>query len=506
MPGAKALSEVNPAERFSVTVLLRPKSEMAIAAKNGKAALAAKRHLTREEFAAKHGAHPEDIQKVEEFAHDNELDVSSVDLARRSVVLSGTVASFNRAFRVDLKRYEHAGGEYRGRTGSVYVPQSLAKVVQGVFGLDDRPHAKPHFRVLNGSGGIAPRSGSTSYTPVQVAKLYNFPSGATGAGETIAIIELGGGYKTTDLNTYFSALGVSPQVSAVSVDGGHNSPTGSANGPDGEVMLDIEVAGAVAPKARLVVYFSPNTDRGFLDAITTAVHDPIRKPSIVSISWGGPEASWTAQALTAFNQAFQAAAKLGVTVCVASGDNGSTDGATNGRQNVDFPASSPYVLACGGTSLMASNGHISQETVWNDGANGGATGGGVSDVFAKPAWQSSAGVPPSANPGHKSGRGVPDVSGDADPETGYRVRVDGVNTVIGGTSAVAPLWAGLTALLNQKLGRSVGYMNPFLYGTGHSTLHDIVIGNNGAYPAKPGWDACTGWGSPNGGALLTAMH
>jgi kumamolisin len=210
-----------------------------------------------------------------------------------------------------------------------------------------------------------------------VASLYNYPAG-TGQGECIGIVELGGGYRPADLTTYFAGLGVPlPKVSAVSVDHGKNQPTGDANGPDGEVMLDIEVAGAIAPAAQIAVYFAPNTDQGFLDAVTTAIHDTTNKPSVISISWGGPESSWTQQSLTAFDQAFQAAAAMGITVCVAAGDGGSSDGATG--DNVDLPASDPYVLACGGTSLQASGNSITSETVWNDGAQGGATGGGNGD-------------------------------------------------------------------------------------------------------------------------------
>jgi kumamolisin len=331
-----------------------------------------------------------------------------------------------------------------------------------------------------------------------------------GAGECIALIELGGGYKTTDLSSYWSQLKLTetPAVSAVSVGNGSNNPTGDPNGPDGEVMLDIEVAGSIAPGAKIVVYFADNTDAGFLNAITTAVHDSTNSPSVVSISWGGPESSWTQQAMTSMDEAFQSAAAMGVSVCVAAGDDGSTDGVTDGLNHVDFPASSPNVLACGGTQLVASGNNITSETVWNELANNeGATGGGISDVFPLPSYQTGAGVPPSANPGRNVGRGVPDVTGDADPTTGYVTRVDGNPDVIGGTSAVAPLWAGLIALINQSIGKPVGFINPLLYqdaGTARN-LNDITSGNNGAYSAGPGWDACSGLGSPIGTQVATAL-
>jgi kumamolisin len=350
-----------------------------------------------------------------------------------------------------------------------------------------------------------------SYTPLQVATLYNYPTGVDGSGECIALIELGGGYKPADLTNYWKQLKLSktPTVSAVSIDNGSNNPTGDPNGPDGEVMLDIEVSGAIAPGAKIVAYFADNTDAGFLNAITTAVHDSTNNPSIVSISWGGPESSWTGQAMTSMDEAFQAAAAMGVTVCVAAGDDGSTDGVTDGLNHVDFPASSPNVLACGGTKLVASGNSISSETVWNELANNeGATGGGISDFFTPvPTWQASAGVPPSANPNHNVGRGVPDVTGNADPTTGYVTLVDGNSDVIGGTSAVAPLWAGLIALINESIGKPAGFINPLLYQnvSADDDFNDITTGNNGAYSAGKGWDACSGLGSPIGTQVAAAL-
>ncbi|HEX9339082.1 MAG TPA: S53 family peptidase, partial [Pseudonocardiaceae bacterium] len=284
-----------------------------------------------------------------------------------------------------------------------------------------------------------------------------------------------------------------------------NDPAGA----DGEVLLDIEVLGALAPGAHQLVYFAPNTDQGFLNAISTAVH-ATPTPAVVSISWGQSEDQWTAQARTAMDQAFADAAALGVTVCVAAGDDGSADGMTDGAAHVDFPASSPHALSCGGTSLrLTASGAERSEEVWNDGPGNGATGGGVSDVFAVPSWQEHVGVPTRAG-GTTTGRGVPDVAADADPATGYNVFVDGKAAVIGGTSAVAPLWAALVCRLTQGLGRPLGLLQPVIYATaaaGRATtgFRDITVGNNGAYQAKAGWDACTGLGVPEGAALLTVL-
>jgi kumamolisin len=454
--------------------------------------------LSREDFAAAHGASPGDIDAVRRFAADRGLAVGNVDSGRRSVELAGSLEALAAAFGTTLSLYrDDSGLEYRARTGQLFVPAELEGVVIGVFGLDERPQARPQFR---------PRANATSqYTPPQVAAAYAFPAGLTGKGECIALIELGGGFRTTDLSAYFSMLDiVPPTVVAVPVDGGSNAP-GTPDGPDGEVMLDIEVSGSIAPEATIAVYFAPNTDQGFIDAVTTAIHDTAHRPSVVSISWGSAESTWTEQAMTQMEQAFIAAAAMGVTVTAAAGDNGSSDGASDGLQHADFPASAPHALGCGGTRLQIVNGAIEAETVWNDGPGQGAGGGGISDVFPVPDYQQHASIPPSVNPGGHVGRGVPDVCGDADPDTGYTVRVDGETIPIGGTSAVAPLWAGLVALLNQGLGKPVGFLQPFLYSGAGSGLHDIVSGSNGAYNAGPGWDACTGLGSPDGAELLKGL-
>jgi kumamolisin len=513
LPGARAVGKADPTERLEVSLMLRRRN--ADAFQQRATGLMRRRraggHLARDEFERQFGADNADIDAVKRFASARSLSVVQEDAARRAVVLSGTVAQFEHAFGVNLERFEHPGGSYRGRVGSIHLPDELHGRVEAVLGLDDRPAARPHFRRARPSPGNvhwhAERGAATSYTPLQIASLYNFPAG-TGQGECVGIIELGGGERMADLTTYFSALGINPgpKVTVVSVDHGKNHPTGDPNGPDGEVMLDIEVVGAIAPQANIAVYFAPNTDAGFLDAITTAIHDKTNNPSVISISWGGPESSWTEQSMTAFDSAFQSAAMMGITVCVASGDNGSSDGVNDGGDHVDFPASSPNVLACGGTSLRGSGTTIASETVWNDGARGGASGGGVSTFFPLPAWQdglhttrTSGGTAPLTM------RGVPDVSGDADPETGYQVRIDGTNTVIGGTSAVAPLWAGLIARINAAKGSRVGLINPTLYGT-PTALRDITQGNNGDFAASQGWDACTGLGSPNGGQVAVVLE
>jgi kumamolisin len=509
LPTATGEKPVRPNSVITVSVVVRRKSPL-------NTRRLGKDRLTRAQYRQQHAADPAAVKLVRGFAKEFGLTVEkdTPKPERRTVKLTGNAAAMEKAFGVKLTQKVLEGATYRVREGSILIPAPLAGAVEAVLGLDNRPQAQPHFRVLSsainaqtaGTGGFArahAAAAGTSYTPVQVGQLYQFPQGATASGQTIGIIELGGGYRSKDLTAYFKGLGLTaPTVTAVSVDGGKNTP-GTANGADGEVMLDIEVSAAVAQGAKIVVYFAPNTDQGFIDAVSSAVHDTTNKPSVISISWGGPESSWTAQAMNALDAACQSAAALGITITVAAGDNGSTDGGTG--NNVDFPASSPHVLACGGTTLEGSGSTITSEVVWNEQANGeGATGGGVSNVFPLPSWQANAKVPaPSSSTG---GRGVPDVAGDADPVTGYQVRVDGQSLVIGGTSAVAPLWAGLIALSNQQNGTSAGFIQPQIYAAkAASAFNDIVSGNNGAFSAGPGWDACTGLGSPIGAKLIPLL-
>ena len=467
--------------------------------------------MTRSQYKQNHGADPADVKLVKNFAREFGLTVekSSPKPERRTLHLSGSRSALEKAFGVKLGSESHEGTTYRVREGGIEIPSELAGVVVAVLGLDDRPQAKAHFRVAreSGTGGnFIPHAGpGQSFTPVQIAQLYQFPAKPTASGQTIGLIELGGGYRPADITAYFKALGQTPPtVVAVSVDKGKNAPT-TAQGADGEVMLDIEVAAAVAPGARIVVYFAPNTDQGFIDAIGTAVHDTANKPSVISISWGGPESSWTQQAMNALDAACQSAAALGITVTAAAGDDGSTDGVSDNGNHVDFPASSPHVLACGGTKLVGSGSTITSEVVWNELSNNeGATGGGVSATFTKPSWQSSANVP--APSGSSGGRGVPDVSGNADPATGYSIRVDGQNMVIGGTSAVAPLWAGLIAVANKQNGKAAGFINPKIYAAkAKSGFRDIISGNNPGFSAGPGWDACTGLGTPVATRLIPLL-
>jgi kumamolisin len=511
--GATITGKTDPQRIIGVSVIVKRKNPLNLDELGG-------RHLSQEEFAENYAADPSSFDHLREFAHKNGLtvDEGASSLARRTIVMRGPVAKVEQAFGVKLNDYEKEGRKYHSYVGAISITQEHAEPVEAVLGLDDHPVAKPHFRLFDhkrrkrhpSPTHRTPPAQTASFNAPQVAQLYGFPTSVNGAGQTIGILEFGGGYNAGDLSTYFTGLGIpEPQITAVSVDGATNNPnqpsTPDNPNADGEVALDIEIAGSIAPGANIAVYFAPISSQGFVDALTTAIHDTNNgPPSVISISWGGPEVGWTQQAMTAFDEACQSAVALGITITVASGDDGSSDGASG--NNVDFPASSPNVLACGGTELFASGSAISQEVVWDDLAEGGgATGGGFSTYFPVPSYQSSAtGVAAGALAG-ATGRGVPDVAGDASPETGYNIIFDGQSQPVGGTSAVAPLWAALIALLNQQRGSNLGFINPAIYQNAETGFNDITQGNNGAFSAGPGWDACTGLGSPNVGQLAPIL-
>jgi kumamolisin len=528
LPSVQPAGHLDPNEQVSVTLLLRRQAEVPSELITGPQTLSA------DELATRYGASPQDAELVRSTLEGLGLTVSDVHLGQRRLTVTGTVEALSAAFGTTLTQASTVQPDgsrvtHRYRSGGLSVPAPLDGVVTAVLGLDDRPAARPQFRPSDLAG---PSVTPAPLTALQVAAAYKVPGGADGSGQTIAIIELGGGYRESDLQQYFSGLGLPvPPVSSVNVGTGSNSP---GQGADMEVLLDIQVAGAVAPAAAQKVYFAVNSDAGFVNAISAAVHGT-PTPIAVSISWGQSEDAWSQQSRDAMDQAMADAAVLGVTVTVASGDNGSTDGVNDGAQHCDFPASSPHALGCGGTRLeLAASGAIAAETVWNDTAagsqGGGAGGGGYSDVFSVPSWQagtlSAAAasehgfVGPGAVRHHKHpqppapsaapGRGVPDVAGNADPVTGYKIVANGQWTSVGGTSAVAPLWAGMLARLAQLSGKRFGLLQPVIYagvtaGTPAPGFNDVTTGDNGAYKAGPGWDPCTGLGSPAVPALLSIL-
>jgi kumamolisin len=540
--GATDHGTVDDSAELSVTAYVRPNpgetpsyDVTAEAAKRPKD----RRYLSDEEAKAAYGAATADLDAVKAFAAKHGLEVVRVNQAARSVKMNGTAAKMSEAFGVELHHYEHDGVTFRSHTGPVTVPADLAGVVEAVVGLDNRPLGRKGVRFATAevqtalshrhNGGHSQLPPNT-YLPTTVAGLYDFPT-HDASGQTVAVFAFNGplgsggpsapgGYDPAILQQYFAnELSVAmPQITDVVIQGPGNDPGPGTDPNDAspEVYLDLSIVGALAPGAKIVVYFTEFNEQGWVDALSEASTDTTNNPSVISISYGNPEkgrgSAWTSAAVKQVNIALEAAAARGRTVTCAAGDNGAGDGL--GGVNVDFPASSPWVLACGGTRLEASATTISAETVWNDQSSNpkldhGATGGGVSVMFPPPSWQASAHVPTVVGTTHH-GRGVPDVSALADPETPFVVAQPGGIGGVGGTSAAAPLWAALLARCNAALGTPVGFLNPRLYGLPAGTLRDITVGNNTApggqgYNAGPGWDACTGWGSPGGSALLSAL-
>lgn len=494
LSGARAIGPTDPHQTIEISLVLKNRKTLPQPGEE-------RENLSHNDLARTYGADPAQVDKIRQFARENNLQMieRGDEVLRRTVTLAGTAAAMEKAFSVELMEYEYEDGSHRGFTSTLQMPEDCAPFVSGVFGLDDRPVAQPRLRFRNHNRGFGTRSSAIGYTPTQLAQFYDFPNDATGAGQTIGFIELGGGYRTSDIRDYFQMLRLkAPTVKSISVNHANNRPS-TPHSADSQVMLDIEMAGAVAPGCSIAVYFAPNTARGFQDAVSTAIHDQLHKPSVLAIGWGSAESTWTAQSMENFDLVAQEAALLGITIAVAAGDNSTPNAITEGRHQVDFPASCPNVLACGGTQLIAANGAVQSETAWNGGPQSGITGGGYSAVFARPAWQSVV--------ARETRRGIPDVASNADPESGCTILVDGQYEVVGGTSAAPPLWAGLVVLLNQKLNRRLGFVNPMLYNADHSRVfRDITLGNNVAYSATYGWDPVTGLGTPLGTQLLQALQ
>ena len=493
-PADATFADANLSTPLKVTLFIRRNAclkDYADQVINGEAKI-----LTFDEFNDMFAPSQEDINLVTEFAINNKLAVHKIYTNSATIKLVGSVENFNSAFGITLLNVTNNDRSYLSYSGSITLPSTLQDVVIGVVGLDDSlllSHSVVATDIV--------ATGHVPNTPQQVAQAYQFPNG-TGNGTCIGIIELGGGYTQQNLTSTFSRVGLPiPTITSVSIAPGQNNPSDITNSP--EVMMDLYVAGGVAPNAKLAVYFAVNSFAGFINAVNAAVHDAVNAPSVISISWGSYEQNWGNNA-SLMDVTFLQAIALGITVIAATGDYGSKAGPgyTN-PYTVQYPASSPYVLSCGGT-LMALNsaGGIASEVVWNIGTNGSS--GGVSALYSAPAYQSGLTYTtyPAGTTSALSGRGIPDVSGQA---VGYQFYY-GVNNQpypnASGTSAAAPLYAGLVAIVNQLTNRRVGFLNTKLYNNSMS-FNDVTSGNNACpasvgYSATVGWDACTGLGSIKG--------
>ena len=530
-PGSVAQRKTNPNQWIELTLGVRRLKDLPDLSALDNVFPSQRRYMTHDELEKTHGSDPASIARIEAFAQAHSLVVLRSDPASARLTLGGTVTDVSTAFGVDLFDYVHPTlGKFHARTGPVSVPSELDGDITGVFGFNNHRILRRYPRFKNSQKAGISNTSRAWFVPTELADVYNFPS-ADAKDQCIALLEFGGGVEDSDLTAYFEKIGQpKPNVQVVALDGVSTDP---AADPDstGEVMLDIEVVGALAGGAKVAVYFATFDEKGLIDALSAVIADKANNPGVVSVSWGWDENQpfqsgvlWSPAAIDHVNHSLLAAAQIGITVCVSTGDDGSEAQIKDGRAHVNFPATSPYALAVGGTSLHAKKtskglNHIT-EVVWNDGPGDG-TGGGISDLTPVPDWQTGI-VPPSINPGHFAGRGIPDVAANADPKTGYLVMSGGQFGIVGGTSASAPLWASLITRINTLMGSRVGNFNALLYskfgpasaapGGPNSPLRDIVSGNNdtdqlldGQFAAGNGWDACTGWGVPNGANLLAAL-
>lgn len=475
-PDATLVSDVDDNRPVRLLAVLRPLNQFRAEA----AELS-----TGSQLMARYRSDPDVLDRLFRFAAEYGLTVGQADTTRNTVVLTGSYGQARRAFQPDhLGLYRKGKREFVGRSGHLHLPTYLVDDVVAVMGFDGR--TIPVRRLHPMPAGAA---ADGAYEPVEAASLYGFPSGLDGKGETIGIIALGGGYDEACLRDYFAKKGIrrTGGLTAVSVDGTPNDPSmgddSDFNDRVREVHADIEIIGSIAPAANIVVYFASYRDiRGLHEALLSAVTDSVNAPSVVSVSWHYPEdiASDGARGqLDSINQTLEMAKTGNITVCVASGDYGANEDQDRPAEPVvSVPASCPFALACGGT-IRPRNG---VEEGW------GQSGGGFSSYFNRPSYQDGALAADMK-------RGVPDVSAIADP--GYVFFVNGSDFACGGTSVSAPLWASLIALLNQKIGRPLGFINPDIYKN-PGCLTDITSGGNSQFQAKAGWDPVTGLGSPRG--------
>jgi kumamolisin len=511
--GAVRVADLDPSEQVEVTVTL---------AGPALPDPSPGETLSRDELR-RYGATPDTIKQVSEALEAHGLRIDGYSELTRSLRASGTVAQMESVFRPKLGTYRTSGGRvFRGREGDLQIPAELDGLITGVFGFDQRRVA---YRKAQRSAAAATLP-TSPVSPSQIAAHYRFPAG-TGAGQTIAIAEFGGGFFPDDLAAFCAKHDTPvPKVTTASVNGApiltleqiRQLPQQQQTeqlGDSKEVGLDVQIVAGLAPDAAIVLYFSTFDQKGWVDLLNELIDGRPAASMVLSVSWGLAEddPDWSKGALSAINERLQALANLGITVCAAAGDDGSGDQATDGRAHVDFPASSPYLLAVGGTMFEGAN-----EVVWWEAPGqrtpkgGGSTGGGVSVEFPRPSWQDVKIA--SLNPGSIDGRVVPDIAALAGSPF-YDLIFTGQDSPNGGTSAAAPVWAALLVRL-ASAGWKPGFLTPLLYGPagrplGASDCVDITAGDNTSpspgkgYEAGPGFDAVSGWGVPNGTALLASL-
>jgi kumamolisin len=515
--GATYVGDVDPDERIVITVHLKRRSSDKFQPGSAGDLARLSKPITRRALSVqRRRTHARAAARIRKLAKANHVTVRSFDLAQRIVVLEATARTLAEVLGATLRIYDDGRNRFRARIGRLMIPKEIAPWTRAILGFDTRPFETRSADLVRPLAGAGDGPG---LWPTEVAALYGIPLDHDVSSVCVGIIALGGGYLTSDLAKALDGMRrTAPRVVDKSVvvdtpapeDGavpasGNNFGGGTVS--DQEIALDLQILAGLLPKAKIVVYFAGNTTQSLVGAINAAIFDDVNRPQVLSVSWGSAEKFWSDSARDAMQAVLADAKRLQVTVLFAAGDELATGGLTDGKAHVWFPASSPYALSCGGTSPTPGAGgtSVNAEIVWNDGASG--TGGGISDGFPVPAYQKGLALPPSVNDGAVR-RGVPDVAGAATGTPGYRIVLNGAEVIKDGTSAVAPLWAGLIAIANARRGTPLGFVNSALYANA-ALFRQIVQGNNRVggkgYDAGPGWNACTGLGVPNGAGIIAAL-
>jgi kumamolisin len=499
-PGATLVGSIEPEAILALTLHFRRRSP---APPTGGAEDLArlKGHVSREELARQRvRTHKRAVARIADFLRRRDVLVRTIDYARRRMEIEAPASVLIALFNAEVKLYAEGGRTFRARTGTLCLPRHIAPWVRAIVGFDQRP-----LRPLYTRPAVASGNGSAAMWPSKVAALYSVPLDVDVSRQCVGLIALGGGYLPENLAQAMAGQGrQSPEIVEVFV-GGTANHFGDNDRADEEIALDVQVLAALLPGARIVIYYAENSQQALADALDAAVYDSINNPKVISVSWGAPELHWTSPRREALNATLCDAARLRISVVVATGDDLATCNEPDGHAHVWFPASSPYVLSCGGTSVDFFDDTLVDESVWNVGSAG--TGGGVSDFFPVASFQATAGVPLSVSTGG-AGRGVPDVAAMAAETPGYRIIVNGEDRSLGGTSAATPLWAGILTIANSLRSTPLGLVAPTLYlspGATRAIRQGNNMKNGVGYSASAGWSACTGLGVPIGTRLLDVL-
>jgi kumamolisin len=517
--GAVYVGEVDPEQPILITVYLKRRSpDKFLPGSTGDLARLS-RPITRRALAAQRGrTHARAAARIRKAAKSYGLAVRDIDLVQRTVTLVGPARLMTRIFDATLRVYDDGHRRFRARVGQLRVPKEIAPWTRAILGFDQRPMmARPVTR-LQALAGAADGPG---LWPTQIASLYEIPLDRDVSSVCVGIIAPAGGYLDTDLKAALQKMGrdapvvVNKSVVVAGPSVPQDDPPapeqintfGGGTAADQEIALDLQILASLLPKARIVVYFAGNSTQNLVGAINKALFDDENRPQVLSVSWGSAEKFWPPSVRDAMQGVLADAKRLHVSVVFAAGDELATGGLTDGNAHVWFPASSPYALSCGGTlpTVAADGRTVGAEVVWKEGLAG--TGGGISDCFPVPEYQSNLALPHSVNDGGMR-RGVPDVAGAAASIPGYRIVLNGAEVAKDGTSAVAPLWAAMIAIANAQRDTPLGFVNSTLYSN-PSWFRQITTGDNRVggkgYSAGPGWNACTGLGVPRGGDIIAAL-